>query len=78
MLLLKGREKNDKLLSNHALESDDKEESEYASPMIITICSLLFHLHFHFHRKSLATPSDSCQCLSISLFFSFLFYKDFG
>jgi hypothetical protein len=24
--------------SNHALESDDKEESEYASPMIVTIC----------------------------------------
>jgi len=38
--------------SNHALESDDKEESEYASPMIVTICLvLLFHLHSHFHRK---------------------------
>jgi len=29
-------EKIGELFSNHALESDDKEKSEYASPMIIT------------------------------------------
>jgi len=34
---LKEVEKIGELFSNHALESDDKEESECASPMIITI-----------------------------------------
>lgn len=33
---LKEVEKIGELFSNHALESDDKEESEYASPMIIS------------------------------------------
>lgn len=39
-----GREKIDQLFSNHALESDDKEESEYASPMIVKLLSLSLSL----------------------------------
>lgn len=58
VLFFRGREKIDQLFSNHALESDDKEESEYASPMIIitilqSIISIIIPTTstFTFHRK---------------------------
>lgn len=64
------------LYPNHALESDDKEESEYASPMIISLVAvtilkllpLLFHpplMPAHSHHPINPTTAFSFSHRSI-------------
>lgn len=77
-------EKIGELFSNHALESDDKEESECGWPMIITIYILQSIIVIiiipttsststSFHRK---IPADlSPVLLILPLPFSFSFFK---
>lgn len=68
-------EKIDELFSNHALESDDKEESECASPMIINYLHAIIPPPL---PPPTANPSRSKSChafafSSLSLFI-FIFY----
>lgn len=35
------------LFPNHALESDDKEESEYASPMIVNYLPIHYYYYYY-------------------------------
>ena len=70
-------EKIGELFSNHALESDDKEESEYASPMIITIYLAIYycyynyshHLLIHFHHLPPQIPADLSPVILIPFAF---------